>query len=83
MTRIQNFAVYISDTPVTLKQSQGHKTYTNPDPKVISMQSSKALTLMVSYKKPMSNKEICQLSPLSMCKKKKKKKSSIFMIYLM
>ena len=28
-TRIQNmkFAVIISDTPVTLKQSQGHQTY--------------------------------------------------------
>ena len=28
-TRIQNmqFAVYISDTPVTLKESQGHQTY--------------------------------------------------------
>ena len=35
-TRIQNmqFAVYISDTPVTLKQSQGHQTYNdNVDPK--------------------------------------------------
>ena len=34
-TRIQNvqFAVYISDTPVTLRQSQGHKTYNeNVDP---------------------------------------------------
>ena len=28
------FAVYISDTPVTLKQSQGHQTYNeNGDPK--------------------------------------------------
>ena len=35
-TRTQNmqFAVYISDTPVTLKQSQGHQTYhDNVDPK--------------------------------------------------
>ena len=34
-TRIQNmkFAVIISDTPVTLKQSQGHQTYNeNVDP---------------------------------------------------
>ena len=34
-TRIQNmqFAVFISDTPVTLKQSQGHQTYhDNVDP---------------------------------------------------
>ena len=30
-TRIQNmqFAVYISDTPVTLKESQGHHTQNN------------------------------------------------------
>ena len=30
-TRIQNtqFAVYISDTSVTLEQSQGHQTYNN------------------------------------------------------
>ena len=26
------FAVYISDIPVTLKQSQGHQTYDNVDP---------------------------------------------------
>ena len=35
-TRIQNtqIAVYISDTPVTLKHSQGHKTYNdNVNPK--------------------------------------------------
>ena len=35
-TRIQNmqFAVYISDTIVTLKQSQGHQTYSDKlDPK--------------------------------------------------
>ena len=35
-TRVQNtqFAVYISDTPVVLKQSQGHQTWNdNVDPK--------------------------------------------------
>ena len=35
-TRVKNtlFAAYISDTPVTLKQSQGHQTYSdNVDPK--------------------------------------------------
>ena len=54
-TTIQNkpFAVNISDTPVTLKQSQGHQTYNdNVDPKqVLIMQSLKDLALMVSKKK--------------------------------
>ena len=57
-TRIQNtpFAVYISDTSVTLKKSQGHQTYNDSvDPKqgVITMQSWKILALTESEKKSM------------------------------
>ena len=43
------FALYISDKPVTLKQSQGDQTKTPR--KVIIMQSLKGLTLIVSKKK--------------------------------
>ena len=43
------FAVYISDTPMTLKQSQGHQTY--DESKVKIMQSLKELAFMVSDKK--------------------------------
>ena len=46
MTRIQimQFAVSISDTPVTVKQNQGHQTYNdNVDPKQDSKYESSSL----------------------------------------
>ena len=56
--RIQNmqFTLHISDTTVTLKQSQGHQTYHDnvimyTPSKVIIMQSLKNLALTVSEKK--------------------------------
>ena len=76
-----HFAVYISDTPVTLKQSQGHQTYNdNVEPKkVITMQSLKDLALKVSKKKPLlkgfffqTRKHINRL-PWTHAKKKTKK----------
>ena len=49
------FAVYISDTTVILKQSQGHQTYNdNVDPKQGYNYSRFEKSLMVSEKKPMS-----------------------------
>ena len=58
-TSIQDtqFAVYVSDTPVTLKQNLGHQTESDSErmktpSKVITMQSLKDLALMVSEKKP-------------------------------
>ena len=56
MTRIQimQFAVSISDTPVTVKQNQGHQTYNdNVDPK--QGYTLRDLALMVSEKMPMFN----------------------------
>ena len=54
-TRIQNkqFAVYISDTPVTLRQSQGHQTYNDSvDAKQgYNHETLKDPDLMVSEKK--------------------------------
>ena len=80
-TRIQNmqFAIDISDTPVTLKQSQGHQIYNqNVDPKQGYNHAKferpcckydvweKANAKVFSF----SNKEIGQLSPLKMCTNK-------------
>ena len=78
-TRIQNkqFAVNISDTPVTLKQSQGHKTWNDiVDHKQGHNHAKFDDALIVSEKhttakKKNSNKEICQLSLLNMCKNQK------------
>ena len=57
MTKIQNiqFAVYISDTPVTLTHGQGHKIYNdNVDPKQgYNHAKFEQSCLMVSQKKRM------------------------------
>ena len=72
-SRIQNmqFVVYISDTVKVIKTRATMLTRN----KVIIMQSFKDLALMVSDKKPtlkfFSNKEVCQISPLNMCKNQK------------
>ena len=56
-TRLQNkqFEVYNSDTPVTLKQTQGHQTYNkNVDPKHdYNHAKFEDLAFMVPKKKPM------------------------------
>ena len=70
MSKKAQFAVYISDIPVTLKQSQSQQTYNeNVASKVIIMQNLKDLALTVSEKKEMldifSHEVICQLSPLN------------------
>ena len=86
--RIQNtqLAVYIFDTPMNLKQHQGHQTdKDNVDPKQgYNHAKFKDLALMVSEKKPtlifFSNKEI-QWLPSWTCVKIKN--SGIIMVYLM
>ena len=81
-----HFAVYISDTPVTLKQSQGHQTYNdNVEPKkVITMQSLKDLALKVSKKKPLLKVFFFKQGNISIVSlehmQKKKKKKSIIMV---
>ena len=71
------FAVYISDTPVTFKQSQGHQTYNdNVNPKQGYNHAKFERTCSRSVKekgnvKGFSNKEICPFSPLTMCKNQK------------
>ena len=78
--RIQNtyFAVYISDTPVTLKQNQGHQpTMTNVDnDKQGSNHTEFEQSCFNGVRekvnvKVSSNEEICQLSPLNMCDRQK------------
>ena len=72
-TRIQK-RVYASDTPVTLKQGQGHQPwYRFIDPKQ-SCDHAKFERLClknVPNKKPtfkfLPNQETCKLSPLNMC----------------
>ena len=71
------FAVYISDTHVTLKQSQGHQTYNeNVDPEqgynhTKCLRSCFKSVREKSTVKVFSNKEICQLSPMIMCQNQK------------
>ena len=73
----KQFAVYDSDTPVTLKQGQIIKPGMNwkTQSKVIILQSLKNLARTVSLKKAniklLSNQKTCKLSPLSMCKSQK------------
>ena len=72
----EQFAVYDSNTPVTLKQGQGHQTwYEWLDPEQGHIQSLKDLPYTVSPQKPMlkflSNQKTCQLPPLNVCKKRK------------
>ena len=81
-TRIQNtqFAIYISGTHVTLKQSQGRKTEDdNANPKqgynhakfersCFNVVRDKANVKVFSSS---SNDEICQSSPLNMCENQK------------
>ena len=71
------FALYISDTSVTLKQSQGHQTY---DENVDSQQGYNHAKFERSHFNSVqengnveffSNKEISQSSPLNMCENKK------------
>ena len=87
--RMQNmqFSFYISDTPVTLKHSQGHKTWNdNVDSKegYIHARFYRFCFNCVRKHYIFSNKEICQLCPLNMCEKKTTYiYSCIFMIYLM
>ena len=77
--RIQNtqLTVYISDTPVTLKQREGHPTCNDiVDLKQVYNHANFDDALIVSEKhttakKKNSNKEICQLSLLNMCKNQK------------
>ena len=71
-----HYAVYVSDTPVTLKQSQSHQSWNesvNPNqsynhakfkrPPLNSAQEKENVTFL-------SNQGTCQSSPLSMCKSK-------------
>ena len=68
---------YISDTPVTLKQSQGHKTYNdNVDPKQGYNYAKLERSCFNGVKdkatlKFCSSEEICQLSPVDMCENQK------------
>ena len=69
------FAVYISDTTVTLKQSQGHQTLNdNVDPKQgynhAKFERSCFINI-VREKAKIQEEEICQLSPLNMCDNQK------------
>ena len=84
---IQSFAVYISDTSVTLKQSQGHQTLNDnvdQNKKDIIKQSWKDLALMVPKKKPtLKNlKKIVKYVNYLLWTCDKIKNSWIFMIYL-
>ena len=72
------FAVYISDTSVTLIQSQGHQTYNNNiDPMYGYYNHAKferSCFNSVHEKANVEfffNKKICQLSPLNMCETQK------------
>ena len=73
----KQIVVYDSDTPVTLKQDQGHQTLSdNVNPKEgYNHAKFERSSLMVSEKKRtlkgcfFSNEEMCQLSPLNICKK--------------
>ena len=69
-------AVNISNTSVTLKQSQRHQMYNDyVDPKQgYNHAKFERSCLKMSEKKPLfffSNEDICHLSPLNMCKNKK------------
>ena len=72
----KRFAVYDSDTPVTLNKVKVVKLdmhWSNPS-KVVTMQSLKEFPFTVSAKKPMLkflSKQKTQLSPLNMCKSEK------------
>ena len=66
-------AVYDSDTPVTLKQSQGHQTWfelVDPEQGYDNAKFKKKPHLTVSVKKPtikvLSNQETCKLPSLNM-----------------
>ena len=67
------FALYISDTPVTLKQSQDHQTYDeniHPEQGYNHAKFKRSRFNSVSKKdngKYFSNEEVCQLSSLNMC----------------
>ena len=79
-TRIKNtqFATYIFDTSVTLKQSQSHQKFPeNVDPRQVYNHSKFERSPFNGVKKKatlkvFSNEEICRLSPLNMCKKNNK-----------
>ena len=70
------YAVSISDTPVILKQSQGHQTI-NVDPKqdynYTKMERScfNGVREKASFKAFFPNQEMHQLSPLNMCNQQK------------
>ena len=78
-TRIQNmqFAVYISDTPGTWKQSLGHKPYNdNVNPKQGYNHAKFQRPCLNGVREKANviiflNEKICQLSPLNMCENKK------------
>ena len=75
MDKNQNkqFAVYDSDTPVTLKQGQGHQTwYELEDPKQGHNNAKFEKPCLNSVceranNKVIANQETCQLSPSNMC----------------
>ena len=75
------FVVYVSDTPVTLKQSQGHQTQNdNVDPKQIYNQTKFGRSFFTGVQEKVNNKvvcffsdeEICQLSLLNKCECQKR-----------
>ena len=78
-TRIQNthFALYISDTPVTLKQSQGYQIYNDDvDPKQGYNHAKFGRSCFHGVReranvKSFSTKKICQLPPLNMSENQK------------
>ena len=72
------FAVYISDTPVVLKHSQGNQTYNkNVDPEQgnnhakIERSHFNSVCQKANIKSFLSNQKTCQLPPLNMYKIKK------------
>ena len=68
------YAVYISDIPVTLKQAQGHQVrYEVVDPKQGYNHAVSETSLNVHEKKQhyVFYQQTCQLSPLNMCKRPK------------
>ena len=74
----QQFAVYDSDTPATLKQGQGHQTLyhlVDPEQGYNDAKFEKNLARTVSVKKPaikfLPNQKTHQLFPLNMCESQK------------